>query len=91
MDTSAHALLMCDTMPSSVGQKLSPEAGQWFAPSVDYTLHLFRPPPPTWLLAHHRARHASDGYASVELALWDPSGPHLVAYGTQLMLFAFGR
>lgn len=90
VDPSA-AIVMCDTMPSSVGQKLGPDAGQWFAPSVDYTLHLFRSPPADWALAHLRARHAGEGYASVELALWDPAGPHLVAYATQVMLFAFGR
>jgi len=87
-------IVMCDTMPSSVGQKLGPDSGQWFAPSVDYTVHLFRPARPGWLLAHHRARHAGDGYASVDLALWDPSpvdGPALVAYATQVMLFSFGR
>jgi len=86
---AAGPIVMCDTMPSSVGQKLGPDAGQWFAPSVDYTLHLFRAAPPGWLLAHHQARHAGDGYASVELALWDPAGPHLVAYATQVMLFSF--
>ncbi len=87
-------IVLCDTMPSSVGQKLGPDAGPWFAPSVDYTLHLFRPAQPGWLLAHHKARHAGDGYASVDLALWDPSpatGPALVAYGTQVMLFSFPR
>ena len=90
----AGPIVMCDTMPSSVGQKLGPDSGQWFAPSVDYTLHVFGPASPGWLLAHHKARHAGDGYASVELALWDPSGggpPRLVAYGTQVMFFAFGR
>jgi acyl-CoA thioesterase len=91
----AGPIVLCDTMPSSVGQKLGPDAGQWFAPSVDYTLHVFAPASPGWLLAHHRARRAGDGYASVELALWDPAGgpdeaPRLVAYGTQVMLFAFG-
>jgi acyl-CoA thioesterase len=91
----AGPIVLCDTMPSSVGQKLGPDAGQWFAPSVDYTLHVFAPSSAGWLLAHHRARHAGDGYASVELALWDPTGgpdgaPRLVAYGTQVMLFAFG-
>jgi len=88
----AGPIVLCDTMPSSVGQKLGPDAGPWFAPSVDYTLHLFRPASPGWLLAHHKARHAGDGYASVELSLWDPSppqGPALVAYGTQVMLFSF--
>lgn len=87
-------IVMCDTMPSSVGRKLGPDSGQWFAPSVDYTLHLFRPARPGWLLAHHKARHAGDGYASLDLALWDPSpadGPALVAYATQVMLFSFGR
>lgn len=90
----AGPIVMCDTMPSSVGQKLGPDSGQWFAPSVDYTLHVFAPTSDGWLLAHHKARHAGDGYASIELALWDPAGdgePRLVAYGTQVMLFAFGR
>jgi hypothetical protein len=44
---------------------------------------------PGWLLAHQRARFAGDGYASVESALWDPKGPTLVGYATQLMLFTF--
>src|SRR3546814_4221535 len=90
----AGAIVMCDTMPGSVGQKLGPDAGEWFAPSVDYTLHVFGPAPPGWLLAHLRARHAGHGYASLDCALWDPSGPdgpRLVAYATQVMLFAFGR
>jgi acyl-CoA thioesterase len=86
---AAAPIVMCDTMPSSVGQKIDPVEGPWFAPSVDFTLHLFRPAPPGWCLAHHRARHAGDGYASVDLSLWDPAGPHLVAYGTQIMLFSF--
>jgi acyl-CoA thioesterase len=90
----AGPIVLCDTMPSSVGQKLGPDAGQWFAPSVDYTLHVLGPASAGWLLSHHKARHAGDGYASVELSLWDPNGdgpPRLVAYGTQVMLFAFGR
>ena len=28
---------------------------------------------PGWLLAHGKARHAGDGYASVDMALWDPT------------------
>ena len=90
----AGPIVMCDTMPGSVGQKLGPDSGRWFAPSVDYTLHVFAPAAPGWLLAHQRARHAGDGYASVDVALWDPSSegaPTLVAYGTQVMLFAFDR
>jgi acyl-CoA thioesterase len=85
-------IVISDTMPGSVGQKLGPDSGSWFAPSVDFTLHVFRPARPGWLLAHHRARHAGDGYASVDSALWDPAadgGPALVAYATQVMLFSF--
>ena len=84
----AAAIVVCDTMPGSVGQKLGPDSGQWFAPSVDYTLHVFRPIPKGWLLQHGRARHAGDGYASVDMALWDEAG-QLLAYATQVMLFTF--
>jgi acyl-CoA thioesterase len=84
----AAAIVVCDTMPGSVGQKVGPDSGQWFAPSVDYTLHVFRPITSGWLLQHGRARHAGDGYASVDMALWDQAG-HLLAYATQVMLFSF--
>lgn len=87
------ALVLCDTMPGSVGQKVGPDGGMWFGPSVDLTVQVLAPASPGWLLAHGRARHAGDGYASVDLALWDPApadGPRLVAYATQLMFFAFG-
>jgi acyl-CoA thioesterase len=84
------AVVLCDTMPGAVGQKLGPEAGPWFGPSVDLTVHVFGAPEPGWLLAHNRARFAGDGYASVDMALWDPSDGALVAYATQLMFFAFG-
>ncbi len=83
-------LVMCDTMPGAVGQKLGPDAGPWFGPSVDFTIHLLGSAQPGWLLAHNKARQAGDGYASVEMSLWDPAGPTLVAYATQLMFFAFG-
>jgi acyl-CoA thioesterase len=88
------ALVLCDTMPGAVDERLGPDGGLWFGPSVDLTVHLLGTFGPDWLLAHNRARHAGDGYASVEMALWDPSGPagpRLVAYATQLMFFAFGR
>ena len=47
-----------------------------------------------WLLAVNTARWAGDGYASVDMALWDlgddcRSAPHLGAYATQLCLFTF--
>ena len=87
------AIVMADTMPGPVSQKLGPHEDQWFAPSVDFTYHVLGSAGPSWILAHQRARHAGDGYASVESALWDPAGPNgptLVGYATQLMLFTFG-
>jgi acyl-CoA thioesterase len=88
------SIVLCDTMPGAVSQKVGPQDEMWFGPSVDLTVHLLGPASPGWLLAHNRARHAGDGYASVEMALWDPraaGGPALVAYATQMMFFAFGR
>ena len=84
------AIVLCDTMPGAVGQRLGPDSGAWFGPSADFTIHLLNPAQPGWLLAHNRARHAGDGYASVEMALWDPTDRSLVAYATQMMFFAFG-
>jgi acyl-CoA thioesterase len=83
----AGAMVLCDTMPNAVGQKLGPDVGPWFGPSADFTIHLLAPAPPGWLLAHNRARHAGDGYASVDMALWDPRDRRLVAYATQVMFF----
>ena len=83
------AIVLCDTMPGAVGQKLGPESGSWFGPSADFTIHLLGPARPGWLLGHNRARHAGNGYASVEMALWDPTDRTLVAYATQMMFFAF--
>jgi acyl-CoA thioesterase len=83
------SLVLCDTMPGAVGQKLGPESGSWFGPSADLTVHLLGTARPGWLLAHNRARHAGDGYASVDMALWDMTDRSLVAYATQMMFFAF--
>lgn len=82
-------VVMCDTMPGAAGQKIGPEVGSWFGPSVDLTVHLLADAEPGWFLGHNRARHAGDGYASVDQAIWTPDG-RLLAYATQLMFFAFG-
>jgi acyl-CoA thioesterase len=82
-------LVLADMMPGAVGEKLGPDAERsWFGPSADLTVHLFRPASAGWLLAHNRARWAGDGYASVEMLLWEPTGA-LVAYATQMMFFTF--
>lgn len=86
----AGLLVMGDTMPGSIGQRIEPTDTPWFAPSVDYTLHVLDTAPTGWLLAHMRARHAGAGYASIDAALWDMTRrPRLVAYATQLCLFSF--
>ena len=86
-------IVVADTMPGAVGQKIGPGTDQWFAPSVDLTMHLFGPARPGWLLARNQARRATGGYASTDIELWserpDGNGYDLVAYGTQQMLFTF--
>lgn len=82
-------IAMCDLMPSSVGQRMGPGARTWYPPSADLTVHLFEDARSEWLLAHLRARRATEGYASVEAALWDPTGPTLVAHATQVMFLSF--
>ncbi len=83
---------MVDVMPGAVFEALGPTAPDehWFAPSIDLSVHLFGPASPGWMLAHARAHHAGEGYASAEMALWDPraeGGPALVAWASQQMFF----
>lgn len=83
-------LIAADMMPSAVFEKLGPTPGRWFAPSVDLTVHLAALPKGEWILNHNKAHYAGDGYASAEVALWDPEGddgPTLLAWGTQVMFF----
>jgi acyl-CoA thioesterase len=79
---------MCDTMPGSIGERMGWVSQQWLPPSVDLTVHLLGDCRSEWMLAHNRARFAGDGYASAEMLIWSPDG-QLVAYGTQMMVFAF--
>jgi len=79
---------LCDTMPGAIGERMGPGMPFWLPPSADITVHLLGEAGPGWLLSHNRARWAGDGYASVEMTLWDPARG-LVAYATQMMLFSF--
>ena len=84
------SIVMVDMMPNAVFEKIGPTDRRWFAPSIDLTVHLLGEATPGWVLVHNKAHHASDGYASVECALWDPrgaDGPTLVAWATQQMFF----
>ncbi len=87
-------VVLIDTMPGAAGEKIGPQPRPWFAPSIDLTVHLLDECRSPWVLGHNRARHAGDGYASADMALWDcgPDGleePRLVAYATQLFLFTY--
>lgn len=87
-------VVLADTMPGAVGEKVGRQDRSWFAPSIDLTVHILDHCRSPWVLAHNRARYAGDGYASVDMALWDcgPDGiaaPRLVAYATQLCFFTF--
>jgi acyl-CoA thioesterase len=87
-------LVLADTMPGAVGEKVGQIRHDWFAPSVDLTFHLLDECRSSWVLAHNQARHAGDGYASGDMALWDcgedgRDEPRLVAYATQLFFFTF--
>lgn len=90
-------VVLCDTMPGAVGEKTGgrpPETRNWFAPSIDLTVHLLADCRSPWVLTHNLARWAGDGYASADMAVWDygpecDEPPRLVAYATQLFLFTF--
>jgi acyl-CoA thioesterase len=89
-------IVLADTMPGAVGEKVGRSDPPWFAPSVDLTVHLLDDCRSSWVLAHNRARFAGDGYASADMALWDCGedggrDPRLVAYATQMFLFTFLR
>ncbi len=87
-------VVLADTMPGAVGEKIGFSERSWFAPSVDLTVHVLDHCRSPWVLGHNTARYAGDGYASADMALWDCGArgdgePRLVAYATQLFLFSF--
>jgi acyl-CoA thioesterase len=81
-------VVLCDTMPGAVGERMGNDAPAWLPPSLDLTVHLFAEPRSEWVLGYNRARYAGEGYASAEMTMWDPE-VGVVAYGTQQMLLVF--
>jgi acyl-CoA thioesterase len=81
---------LCDTMPGAVYERIGAGVDRpaIMSPSADLTVQVFGDWSSEWLLARNRARHAGDGYASLEMELWDPTRG-IVAYATQLMFFSF--
>jgi len=89
-------VVFADMMPGALAEREGNDNSQWFAPSIDLTFHLLDDCRSSWVLAHNTVRHAGDGYASGDMALWDygengTDKPRLVAYATQLFLFSFLR
>jgi len=82
-------LVLADAMPGAVGERMGNDSPPWFGPSADLTFHWFGHTRSDWLLVRNQARHAGDGYASVDAELWDPTSGTLVGYATQQMIFAF--
>lgn len=82
-------LVLCDAMPGAVGERMGNDSPPWFGPSADLTFHWFGHTRSDWILVRNQARHAGDGYASVDAELWDPLTGELVGYATQQMIFAF--
>ena len=86
-------VVLVDFMPGAVREVVGP-GPDWFAPSVDLTVHLLGECRSPWVLGHNRARVAGDGYASLEMTLWDcgedgTGSPRPVAHATQVCLFTF--
>lgn len=79
---------LCDTMPQSVRERVGATVQDWYPPSADLTVHLLGEARSEWILAHKRARRSHDGYASLEIGLWDPT-EGLVAHGSQMMFYVF--
>jgi acyl-CoA thioesterase len=81
---------LCDTMPGAVGQRLGfrDDRPMWMSPSADLHVHLLGTARSEWLFGHNFCRKAGDGYASLEMFMWDPT-EGLVAYATQQMFFSF--
>lgn len=79
---------LCDTMPGAVAEKVGSDQPVWLPPSADLTVHVLGEARSEWVLARNRCRRADEGYASLEIELWDPEGG-LVAFGTQIAFFVF--
>ncbi len=74
-----------DMMPAAVRQKIGPDGPQYYAPSLDLTVHFLDPTPSEWFLTSTYARRARAGYATAEVEVWSED-KKLVAYGTQTMI-----
>jgi hypothetical protein len=84
LDTRA-AIALCDTMPSAVWQPMGGDRQGLVVVNTDLTVHVVGRACSAWVLGVNRAHRIGDGYASVELELWDEAG-ELVAFATSMMV-----
>lgn len=76
---------IADTMPTALWTHLGPSKPQYYAPSLDLTVHFLEDTAREWLLVSGYCRHARAGYATGENEIWSEDG-RLVAYATQTMM-----
>ncbi|MEZ4362609.1 MAG: thioesterase family protein [Kofleriaceae bacterium] len=75
---------LIDTMPTALQRAIGPGDYQFYAPSLDLTLHVVDDTAREWLLLSSYVRRALDGVAVGEMEVWDDEGRFL-AFGTQAM------
>ncbi|MFN8643356.1 MAG: thioesterase family protein [Candidatus Binatia bacterium] len=79
------ALLLADTMPPALIQKIGPGHEPFFAPSLDLTVHFLEDTSAEWILIAVHVPRARAGYATADAQIWDDRG-RLIATATQMML-----
>jgi acyl-CoA thioesterase len=84
IDLLAYAPIV-DLMPPSLVHKVGPKHANFYAPSLDLTLHFFEKTDEEWFLLSGLCRRAVGGTASAQIELFDERGK-LVAYATQMMM-----
>jgi acyl-CoA thioesterase len=80
-------LPLVDVIPGAVSQRLGPSAPQFFAPTLDLTVHFLDRTDDDWMLQVMRMRRATHGYGSGEMELWSRDG-RLLAHASQTMFFS---
>jgi acyl-CoA thioesterase len=81
-------LPILDVIPGAVAQRLGPNplgGRQFFAPTLDLTVHFLDTTNDPWMLQVMRRRRATHGYGSGEMELWSRDG-RLLAHASQTML-----
>lgn len=75
---------IADTMVPAVAAALGPDH-DFYAPSLDLTVHFLGDTRSEWLLTSSRSRRARAGYATADCEIWSAGG-ELVAFATQTMI-----